>query len=648
MCGICGIWHFASNEPVDAELLARMTRQFAHRGPDEEGFHREGGVGLGFRRLGVIDLATSHQPMPNEDGSLRLVANGEIYNFQELRDRLTPRHTFRTQGDIETILHAYEEHGADCVHQFRGMFAFAIWDRGQQRMTLAVDRFGKKPLYYALDGKKLVFGSELKCLREHPGIGLDLDYAALDEYLSTGYIRAPRSIYRAIRKLPPGHTLTVAANGGSRLAEYWHPRLCAPPEQSRASIEELAAELRERLLEAVRLRMISDVPLGAFLSGGIDSSIVVGLMSRLSSRPVKTFSIGFEGDPNDESPYARAVAAHCGTDHVHEIVRPDVVDILPRLVRHYDEPFADNSMIPTYYVSVMARKAVTVALSGDGGDEVFAGYQWYRRAYRHRRLQAFLPDPIRPAVARLARAFPPDTTVYRYLGVVDRPPTCWGLAQEYFERGRRARLYNDWTRAQVGGSDADAERDAILESVKGLGYLSQLQYADLVGFLPGDGLVKVDRASMLASLEVRSPLLDHVVFEFMARVPPHCKLDGRESKILLKRAAGEVLPPSILTRRKRGFDLPAGEWLRGPLRPMLEDMLLGPGARIAAFLDQTGIRRLASEHAAGRTRHDSRLWALLCLELWLREFAQPKSEAVASRPSALEDGGHPPHPGAPS
>lgn len=630
MCGICGIWNFASDQPVDAELLTRMTRAFAHRGPDEEEFHREGSLGLGFRRLGIIDLAASHQPMANEDGSLRLVANGEIYNFQELRHRLTPRHTFRTNGDVETILHGYEDRGADCVRDFRGMFAFALWDRAQRRMTLAVDRFGKKPLYYALDGKKLVFGSELKSLRQHPGLALDLDFAALDEYLSTGYIRAPRSIYRAIRKLPPGHTLTVTSNGGAQLTEYWHPRLCPSAEHHRGPIDELAAELRERLLEAVRLRMVSDVPLGAFLSGGIDSSIVVGLMSQLSPRPVKTFSIGFEEALYDESPHARAVAAHCRTEHVHEIVKPDVVGILPTLVRHYDEPFADNSMIPTYYVSAMARKEVTVALSGDGGDEVFGGYQWYRRAYRHARLQAVIPSPLRPIVAGLARVFPPHGTIHRYLGVVDQSPTCWGLAQEYFDRRWRARLYRDETRSRVGAADADAERQAILESVAGLGYLSQLQYADLVGFLPGDGLVKVDRASMLASLEVRSPLLDHLVFEFMARVPPRFKLDGRQSKVLLKRAAGDLLPPAILVRRKRGFDLPMGEWLRGPLRPMIEDLLLAPTARTAILLDQAAVRQLADEHATGRTRHDARLWTLLCLELWLREFPQPSERGFAS------------------
>jgi len=620
MCGICGIWHFAADRPVDAERLRGMTRHLVHRGPDEEGLFREGSVGLGFRRLSIIDLAGSHQPMPNEDGSIRLVFNGEVYNFQELRERLLARHRFRTHGDTETIVHSYEDHGAACVRDFRGMFALALWDRRQQRMTLAVDRFGKKPLYYAIDREQLVFGSELKCLRQYPGLSLELDFAALDEYLSTGYIRAPRSIYRAIRKVPPGHTLTVTRDGRTQLAEYWHPRLAAPAACRTDSIEPLAEELREHLLEAVRLRMISDVPLGAFLSGGIDSSIVVGLMSRLSSRPVKTFSIGFEAEQHDESPFAQSVARHCGTEHVHEIVKPEVVDLLPRLVQHFDEPFADNSMIPTYYVSAMARRAVTVALSGDGGDEVFAGYHWYRRAFRHTCLQAMLPPILRPAAARLARSFPSSGKVHRYVGTIDRPPTCWGLAEEYFDRPQRAALYGASTRVRVGTSDADAERQAILESTVALGYLSQLQYADLVGYLPGDILVKVDRASMFTSLEVRSPLLDHIVFEFMAQVPPRFKLDRHQSKLLLKRAAGDVLPPEILARRKRGFDLPVGDWLRGPLRPMIEDLLLAPTARTATLLDRAAIRQLAAEHGSGQKRHDGRLWALLCLELWMRTF----------------------------
>lgn len=596
-----------------------MTRTLVHRGPDEEGVHLEGSVGLGFRRLSIIDLAGSHQPMANEEQSVWIVFNGEIYNFQALRAGLRDRHRFRTTGDTETLLHAYEEGGISCVQQLRGMFAFAVWDRDRRSLALAVDRFGKKPLYYALDGERLVFGSELKSVLRCPGLDPTLDDEALDEYLAAGYIAAPRSIYRSIRKLPPGHTLVVNARGEADLREYWHPRWAKAPSGNERPAASLASELRRHLEDAVRLRMISDVPLGAFLSGGVDSSVVVALMSRLSTQPVRTFSIGFDEAGYDESSYARIVADHCRTEHVHEVVRPDVVGILPKLVRQYDEPFADNSMIPTYYVSAMARQHVTVALSGDGGDEIFAGYQWYRRAYRHALLHRLVPAALRPIVARLAPWIPAAARVGPFLEVIDRPIQHWAMPGEYFSTPLRHALYRPDQRRRVGTYDADAMRRVLLDSVASHDWLSQLQYNDWRTYLPGDILVKVDRASMLASLEVRSPLLDHVVFEFMAGVPAALRLNGRESKVLLKQAVRDLLPPVILRRRKRGFDLPMGQWLCGPLRPMLEDLLLAPQARVAAFCEPAAMRRLVEEHVAGRVRHDGRLWALLCLELWARE-----------------------------
>ncbi|HNQ88851.1 MAG TPA: asparagine synthase (glutamine-hydrolyzing) [Verrucomicrobiota bacterium] len=619
MCGICGIWHFDPARPVDRDVLWAMTRTLVHRGPDEEGIHLEGPIGLGFRRLSIIDLAGSHQPMANEPQSVWIVFNGEIYNFQTLRAILGDRYRFRTTGDTETLLHAYEESGIACVHQLRGMFAFAVWDRDRQSVALAVDRFGKKPLYYALDREKLVFGSELKSVLECPEVDRTLDDEALDEYLAAGYIAAPRSIYRSIRKLPPGHTLVVDARGQAQLREYWHPRWATTPSSDGRPPADLAAELRQRLEDAVRLRMISDVPLGAFLSGGVDSSVVVALMSRLSPQPVRTFSIGFDEAGYDESQYAQLVADHCRTEHVHEVVRPDIVGILPKLVRQYDEPFADNSMIPTYYVSAMARQHVTVALSGDGGDEIFAGYQWYRRAYRHALLHRFVPAPLRPLVARLAPWIPSAARIGPFLEVIDRPIQHWAMPAEYFPTPLRHALYRPEQRQRVSPYDADAGRREILDSVAAHHWLGQLQYSDWRTYLPGDILVKVDRASMLASLEVRSPLLDHVVFEFMAGIPADLRLNGRESKVLLKHAVRDLLPPVILGRRKRGFDLPMGQWLCGPLRPMLEDLLLGPDARVAAFCEPAAMRRLVAAHVDGRARHDGRLWALLCLELWARD-----------------------------
>jgi len=620
MCGICGVWYFDPARRADAALLARMTAVIAHRGPDEEGFHIDGSLALGFRRLSIIDLSGSHQPMSNEDGSAWLVFNGEIYNFQELRAGLVSRHQFRTSGDTEVILHSYEETGADCVRAFRGMFAAAIWDQTKQRMTLAVDRFGKKPLYYLRDEEKLLFGSELKCLLLHPGLRLEIDPEALDEFLSCGYIAAPRTIFKTIRKLPPAHTLTADAHGRGVPLAYWEPSLAVQPFDRARSEDDLASELRSLLDEAVRLRMISDVPLGAFLSGGIDSSAIVALMARHSNRPVKTFSIGFDEEGYDESPFAAEVARHCHTEHVHEVVRPDVVDILPKLARQFDEPFADNSMIPSYYVSRMARQQVTVALSGDGGDEVFGGYQWYRRAYRQVLLQRLIPESLHPLGAFIGARLPKAAKLGSYLAALEQPITHLGLSRDFFDHEQRLQLYLPALREQLGQFDSGSLVNAALEPARDLPWLSQLQYLDLVRYMPADILVKVDRASMLASLEVRSPLLDHRVFEFMARVSPDLKLNGRQSKVLLRRAIGDLLPEGILARRKRGFDLPMGAWLSGPLQPMLRDLLLEPSARVGRWFDRGVVRQLVEDHSQGRAEHQGRLWSLLCLELWAREY----------------------------
>ncbi len=624
MCGICGVWHFDPGSRADAEILRAMASTIVHRGPDEEGCHCDGPLGLGFRRLSIIDLGGSHQPMANEDGSVWIVFNGEIYNFQVLRSALAARHQFRTTGDTETILHSFEESGRDCVRSLRGMFAFAVWDQRARQLTLAVDRFGKKPLYYSLDPDRIVFASELKALLPHPGVRRELDLEAVEEYLATGYIRAPRAIFRGIRKLEPGHTLTVSATGQADLRPYWRPELKPVGELDRRPADELAAELRARLTEAVRLRMISDVPLGAFLSGGVDSSAVVALMSRLSSRPVRTFSIGFDEAGYDESAFAAAVARRCGTDHTHEVVRPDVVAVLPQLARQFDEPFADNSMIPTYYVSRMARQHVTVALSGDGGDEVFAGYPWYRRAFRQAFLQRWIPGGLRPLVARLAEALPRGVKLRAYLRRVDQPLTAWSLNEEFFSGAERAVLLRPEVQTAIeAASRPEAVREEALAATAGLPWLSQLQHLDLVGYLPADILVKVDRASMATSLEVRSPLLDHEVFEFMAAVPPELKMTDRDSKVLLKRAVADLLPPEILSRRKRGFDLPMALWLRGPLQPMLRDLLLGPSSRTAEFAHRPVLARLVDEHTAQRADHGWRLWSLLCFELWAREYLVP-------------------------
>ncbi|MCC7446772.1 MAG: asparagine synthase (glutamine-hydrolyzing) [Anaerolineae bacterium] len=620
MCGICGVWYFDSARQVDPGLLRRMTDPIIHRGPDEDGYHCEGSVGLGFRRLSIIDVGGSHQPMPNEDERVWIVFNGEIYNFQQLRADLVARHTFRTVGDTETIIHAYEEYGTGVVNHLRGMFALALWDSRADSLTLAVDRFGKKPLYYLVDDEKVVFGSELKCLLQHPNVSRAIDHEALDEYLTFGCVTAPRSIFKQIRKVAPGHSLTIHRDRTIQHTAYWHPNLCAPEQYSQRSADDLAAELRELLIEAVRIRMISDVPLGAFLSGGVDSSAVVGIMSHLSERPVKTFSIGFDEQQYNETHYAQIVADYCHTDHTREIVRPDVIGILPKLIHQYDEPFADSSMIPTYYVSQVARKYVTVALSGDGGDEVFAGYFWYRYGFRHTLLQALIPASLRPTAAQVGRVIPRFTKLRPYLSVVDQPVIYWTMRTGFFNAIQRGQLYSADALRQLGAYEGERiKADAFARSIK-LDWLSQMQYTDLTTYMPGDILVKVDRASMLASLEVRCPLLDHVVFEFLAHVPPQYRMTRYDSKILLKKALGAMLPPAIHHRPKWGFGIPLGAWLLGPLQPMMRDILLDQTTVERGLFNAESVARLVNEHASGAVNHEERLWALMCFELWAREY----------------------------
>ncbi len=621
MCGICGIWYFEKSRSVEAALIRRMTDQISHRGPDEAGSQLMGAVGLGFRRLSIIDVAGSHQPMHNEDGCVWIVFNGEIYNFQSLRSRLVENHQFYTNGDTETIVHAYEEFGVDCVKQLRGMFAFAIWDARENRLMLAVDRFGKKPIYTYLDNEKLIFASELKCILEHPNISRELDREALDEYLAYGYITAPRSIFKSIRKLPPGYTMTINADGQATLQEYWHPTLLPPDQWDWRPLEDQAAELREILKEAVRLRMISDVPLGAFLSGGVDSSAVVALMSQVSTQPVRTFSIGFDESVYDETAYAQIVADYCHTDHVREVVRPDVVAILPKIIHQLDEPFADSSVIPTYYVSQAARQHVTVALSGDGGDEVFGGYHRYLYAYRHQLLRRYIPHPLRSPAESMGRVMPKFTKLRPYLSVVKESTDRWHDLGGFFTADRRAELYTPDALHQLGDYQTEQVKQVILQQGHELDWLGRIQYGDVRGYMPGDILVKVDRASMLASLEVRSPLLDHEVFEFMARVPSHYKLAWGGTKIILKKALGNLLPPQIHQRGKKGFEIPLKEWLAGPLNGLMRDTLTSERARHRGLFNPVVVSRLIGEHTNGTGDHRERLWALLCFELWAQEYA---------------------------
>ncbi len=628
MCGIAGIVDL-ERRPVDRDVLGRMCARLAHRGPDDQGLYAHGPAGLGQRRLSIIDLSGGRQPMANEDGTVWVTFNGEIYNFQELRPELEARgHRFATHSDTEVILHAYEEYGTRAVERFRGMFAFAIWDQANGRLLLARDRVGKKPLFYARAGGQLVFASELQGLLEHPDVRRELDPAALDAYLTYGYVPAPHTIFRGVCKLPPAHVLTLSlADPQPRTERYW--RLRYGP---KLALDEAEATegLIEALTEAVRLRLIADVPLGALLSGGIDSGLVVALMSRLSDRPVQTFSIGFDEREFNELPYARMVAERYGTDHHELVVRPSALEVLPTLVRHYGEPFADSSAVPSYYVARMTRQHVTVALNGDGGDEDFAGYERYLGSLAAERY-ARLPWLVRRGVIEPAAALIPGSLprrhrlgqAKRFLQVASRAPGPRYLRwMSYLTPEQKGALYAPGFREQLDGHEsggwllglfADAGAD-------GADLLDRLLAVDVGSYLPYDLLVKMDIATMANSLEARSPFLDHKVMEYAARLPSGYKVRGRSLKFLLRRAAEGLLPPEVIRRRKMGFGVPVAQWMRDELRPLLDDTLLSERAARRGYFRPEAVRQLVREHVEGGRDHGYALWGLLWLEMWHREF----------------------------
>jgi asparagine synthase (glutamine-hydrolysing) len=630
MCGIAGI---VSRSPSDLELqVEAMLEQERHRGPDDHGVWSDGLCALGQRRLAIIDLSPAgRNPMSNEDGSIWITFNGEIYNFQELRRELEGLgYRFRSRSDTETIVRAYEQWGIDCLRRLRGMFAFAIWDQRCRRLFLARDRVGKKPLFYTAAGDRFLFASELQALVAAPEIPLEANTSSIDLYLSWGYVPAPHTGFRNIFKLPPAHWLTLDLSRGEpvmKIERYWS--LAYTPKLN-ISEQEAAEALREKLTEAVRLRLISDVPLGAFLSGGIDSSVVVGLMARLSDKPVRTFSIGFRETAYNELEYARRAARMSGTDHHEYVVEPDALSILPLLVRHYGEPYADSSAIPTFYLSKMTRSSVTVALNGDGGDESFAGYERYLgnrmaeslrvipgSAMSARTLGRLLPEPLNPR-NRVRKA-------KRFLLVAGRP-----MAQRYahwvtfFDETQKGNLYSPALRACINGHKnghrpGDWMRE-FFEDAKWLNPVDAAMSVDIRSYLPYDLLVKVDITSMANSLEARSPFLDHEVMEFAARLPVEFKLKGRESKYLLKRAFADLLSKPDANRQKMGFAVPIGEWFRGPLRPLLEDALLSQQAASRGYFQQDSVARLVSDHLNFRADNGFKLWNLMLLELWHREF----------------------------
>jgi asparagine synthase (glutamine-hydrolysing) len=622
MCGIAGFVdeHSRINRVERGAVLDRMCQVIRHRGPDDQGVHLASSVALGMRRLSIIDLAGGHQPMSGEDGAVTVVFNGEIYNYRELQCELEARgHRFQTDSDTETIVHAYEEFGSSCVNRLRGMFAFAIWDELERKLFVARDRVGKKPLYYALTKQgTFVFGSEVKSLLEHPEVTRETDAHALDAYLSFGYVPDPLSIFRGIKKLPPGHYLTFT-DGQLKVQEYWDFNF--EPAQSLRE-EDYLEELRALLDEAVRIRLMSDVPLGAFLSGGIDSSAVVGLMARHMGQPVKTFSIGFQEDTYNELKYARIAAKHFGTDHHEFIVTPDICRIVDELVRHFDEPFADSSSIPTYMVSKLARSHVTVALSGDGGDELFAGYTRYvidRRRSGFARLPRFVR---RGMVQPLSRHLPHGAWGRNYLHNValDAVDRYIDSVSVFTTLNKRALYTTDFLR-ELGGDAGPVSqfRDYAFHIETG-DDLDRLLYLDCKTYLPGDILVKVDRMSMAVSLEARAPLLDHKLIEFVARIPASLKMKGLDTKMIFKNAIRDFVPAEILDRPKQGFGLPLQQWINDQLRDRVRETLMEQRTRERGYFDSDYINRLLSEHERGRRDHSNALWTLLMLELWHRTY----------------------------
>ncbi len=642
MCGITGIFDTRGVRPVDRGVLQRMNDSQQHRGPDEGSLHLEPGVGLGHRRLSVIDIATGQQPLFNEDRSVVVVFNGEIYNYRELIAELQALgHVFSTQSDTEVIVHAWESWGEDCVRRFRGMFAFALWDRNRQTFFLARDRLGVKPMYYALLGDgTLLFGSELKSLLAysdaHGGLRRDIDPLAVEEYFALGYVAEPRTIFRQALKLPPGHTLALRRGQPvPRPREYWDIHFTLDRDISAAEAQD---ELLHRLREAVRVRLMSEVPLGAFLSGGVDSSAVVALRAGLSDGPVNTCAIGFDDPQFNESAFAQTVADRYHTEHRLEMVHNEDFDLIDTLAGLYDEPFADSSALPTYRVCQLARKHVTVALSGDGGDEAFGGYRRYRLHLAEERLRGSLPAGVRrPLFGLLGRVYPKADWAPR---VLRAKTTFEGLARSpveaYFHQmsilrgpARRA-LFSQRMHHELGGYSAFEVFQHHAARAGTDDPLALVQYLDMKTYLVGDINTKVDRASMAHSLEVREPLMDHLLLEWLATLPSALKVRGDEGKFLLKQAMEPHLPHDVLYRPKMGFAVPLARWFRGPLKDRVRDAVLGSRLADTGWFERATLERLLTEHQAGLQDHSASLWSVMMFEAFLRNVVDGSPQAGAT------------------
>ncbi|MFL5628850.1 MAG: asparagine synthase (glutamine-hydrolyzing) [Ktedonobacteraceae bacterium] len=635
MCGICGIMHLDGEGMVTEPVLRQMTAAQRHRGPDDEGYLCEAGVGLGFCRLAIIDLTSAgHQPMSNEDGTVWLVFNGEIYNFQEVVPTLERAgHDFRSRCDSEVLIHAYEQWGIGCLQRLNGMFAFAIWDRRKRSLFIARDRLGVKPLYYWSDGKCFAFASELKALLASSMVPRELNMQALQSYLVYEYVASPESIFNGIHKLPAGHWLHIRLDGSAqgcvtadwRPRQYWDVHFQVAEAQPR-SIDDYAYELRSLLKDAVARRLISDVPLGVFLSGGLDSSSVVALMTEVSSERPKTFSIGFEEKSFNELNYARTVARHFNTDHHVAILKPDASDLVQTIAGILDEPFADASALPTYLVSRMAREHVTVALAGDAGDELFAGYNWYRAQKVAAATIDRLPRGVRQQLSSLAARIPPThkkkglrNITRRFLDVANLPIEMQHTRWQTFWEGEALAQLLTMPEDELQPT-SDARFLALFAASGSRNSLDQQQYADIKRYLADDILFKVDRMSMAVSLEARGPFLDYTLAEFAARLPASLRLHGLDSKYLLKRAMHNVLPTEILHRPKLGFNMPYKNWLRRELRDLLLDALAPTRLRQQGIFRPEYVQGLIHEHREGTRDHAHKLWQLLIFQLWSEQY----------------------------
>jgi asparagine synthase (glutamine-hydrolysing) len=635
MCGLCGILHLGG-APIDAPVAQRLLGALRHRGPDDEGglWVRDGiSLFLGHRRLSIIDLSEAgRQPMLNEDGTVAVIFNGEVYNFAQLREQLIAKgHQFRSQTDTEVVVHLYEEEGPEGVKRLDGMFALALWDQRARQLVLARDRPGKKPLYYYWDDSIFVFASEITAILEHPGVDRGLNPRAVPLYLTYGYMPCPETFYHRIRQVPPGTYVVVRREGISGPIPYWELAFPRAGDELRVSEREARREVRRLLTEAVRKRLVADVPLGAFLSGGIDSSIVVGLMSHLMDQPVKTFTIGFAGaDSYDERAYARLVAQQFRTDHTEFVVRPDAISLLEELIEHHGQPFGDSSAIPTYIVAKLTRQHVTVALTGDGGDELFAGYERFLAA----RVAESVPRPLASLGQRLTGLVPrfngyghPAAKLERFLRQAARPLEARYLAwNSFFDRALLSRLLGEDVAASFEGQISESFAACFARS-EGCDLLNRLLDLNFRTYLHDDLLVKMDRMTMAHALEARSPFLDTALIEYVAKLPPRLKLKGWKLKYILREAFRDLLPPSIVRRGKHGFGVPLGSWFSGELREYVHDALLGPDTAIRGLLDQNCVRDIYHQHRLGRRDFGHQLWALLTLAVWLRKQQRVRANA---------------------